>query len=94
VAYLDDILIATKTEQQKVLLCTQVTILALAISQKETEIPSNFFNDIKSFDNPSTIRENRRFLGFSTFICKYIPIFADKMAKFTDLLKENKKRLT
>jgi Reverse transcriptase (RNA-dependent DNA polymerase) len=64
VAYLNDILIATETEQRNVLLCTQVmklllqakffgnkkkcefikgniTFLGFAISQKETEIPSN-----------------------------------------------------
>jgi RNase H-like domain found in reverse transcriptase len=58
------------------------------------EIPSNYLNVIKRFDITSTIRELWRFLRFLNFICKFIPRFAVKTAKFTDLLKENIKRLT
>jgi len=69
---------------------TTIQFLGMKISKNNIMPSTEKYEALRNFEEPTTIPEVRRFLGFSQYLAMFIPNFNCMTAPLSDLLKKDK----
>ncbi|KAK3560394.1 hypothetical protein QTP86_008482 [Hemibagrus guttatus] len=91
VAYIDDILIYSKSEEEHQ--GHQTAFLGYNVSYQGVEMDNSKITAVTEWPQPTTVKELQRFLGFANFYRRFICNYSVTAAPLTSLLKGKPSRL-